>query len=505
MSNVNSLDVKHPLYIAMVEDWQMMDDSLSEKAVKKAGIKYLPATRAMRENGLGTPKKIGEEDYQAYKTRAIFFEIVSVALEAMVGLLNKKQINIKVPPALEPMLENFTKRGHSVYDFHRNINEGQLLMGRIGLLVDVPDDAGPDALPYVVAYDARSIINWDDVKPNGQDKLTLVTMDESRVKFNLDSSSWDRERRFKMLRIDSETGQYVTVDEVDGLRGVESIPSLAGNSLNELPFVFCGSNDTNASPDAVPLISLARMAFAIYRGDADYRHSLFMQGQDTLVTIGGSGRVVNEALPTTTGGNVDTDTCYRSPEIELGAGAHIHISDKGGDAKFIGVESKGLEEQRESLNDLHKRAGQMGSQLVENTGNIAEAAEALKIRLKAHTSSLTQIALTSAQAIKEVLGHAARFKGIDTAGIEVTPNLDFDDLAANVDEINKLIDAKVKGAPISMKSLHKVMVGSGVSDMTYEKEIEEIEDEGDGLLIPPRMPSGVSTGLEPGAPGKDEE
>lgn len=505
MTGTSSLDVKHPLYNEMVSDWQMMVDSLSESAVKKAGVKYLPATRSMRERGLGTAKRPGEEEYQAYKVRAIFYEVVSVALEAMVGLLNKKPIIVKVPKALEPMLENYTKWGNSIYDFNRKLNEAQLLMGRLGLLTDVPANSGPDAMPYIISYDARHIINWDDIQVNARDRLVLTVLNESRRVFDFNTFSWDTEQRFKMLFIDPATDKYSVVDEVDGTKGEIILPSLAGNTIPEIPFVFCGSNDLSATPDKIPLLSLARMAMAIYRGEADYRQSLFMQGQDTLVTKGGSGKIARGYLQGDENGHVNIEDYGKEPDVEVGAGARIHLP-ADGDAKFIGVESKGLEEQRESQNDLHKRAEQLGSQVIGNTGNMKEAAEAIRLRLRAHTSSLTQVALTGAQALEMTLKHAAMFKGLNPEEVEVIPQLDFDDIKVSGDEINKLIDAKLKGAPLSQKSIHKVMVTSGISEMTYEDELKEIEDEDDSL-IPQRNPSqpGFEPGFEPGDGNEEDD
>lgn len=503
MTTASSLDVKHPLYTVIADDWQLMMDSLSETATKKAGVKYLPATRAMRERGLGTQGRPGEEEYQSYKTRAIFYEIVSTALEAMVGLLNKKPITVQAPKALEPMFENYTKRGNSIYDFNRKLNEAQLLLGRIGLLTDVPANAAADAMPYTVPYDARNIINWDDAQVNGRDRLMLTVLNESRRVFDPNAFSWDTEQRYKMLFIDPQTNRYAVVDEVDGTRSELILPSLAGNQLDEIPFVFCGSNDLDATPDKIPLLSLARMSMAIYRGEADYRQSLFLQGQDTLVTKGGSGKVASDPLAGDANGHVNVEDYAKEPEIEVGAGARIHLP-ADGDAKFIGVESKGLEEQREAQNDLHKRADQLGGQLMSNIGNQKEAAEAIRLRLRAHTSSLTQVALTGAQALEMTLKHAAMFKGLNPDEVEVTPNLDFDDIKANADEINKLIDAKIKGAVLSQKSIHKVMVSSGVTEMSYEEEIEEIENE-DDILIPRRGPN--QPGFEPGQqePGQQQE
>lgn len=102
-------------------------------------------------------------------------------------------------------------------------------------------------------------------------------------------------------------------------------PRLGGTQLTEIPFVFVKTNDLVPEP-CQPLLGLANFCMAIYRGEADYRQTLFMQGQDTLVRIGTSDE----------------------QQAQTGAGAVLDVP-MGGDAKFIGVSSSGLSEQRQAL------------------------------------------------------------------------------------------------------------------------------------------------------------
>ena len=84
----------------------------------------------------------------------------------------------------------------------------------------------------------------------------------------------------------------------------------------------------------------------MYRQDADYKQALFLQGQDTLVVTGAA----NDGT------------------IRIGAGAHISVP-LGADAKFIGVDGSGLEEQRRSLENDYQRASGKGGQLLDTNSH----------------------------------------------------------------------------------------------------------------------------------------
>ena len=52
-------------------------------------------------------------------------------------------------------------------------------------------------------------------------------------------------------------------------------------------YQIINSCDVVSDVDDPPLLDLGNACMTIYRSDADYRQNLFMQGQDTFVTIGG--------------------------------------------------------------------------------------------------------------------------------------------------------------------------------------------------------------------------
>ena len=175
MSATSSVDTQHPLYVKRAPDWKLVRDCAEgERKVKSERLTYLPATSGMRDLGMDNPKMEGSLLYEAYITRAVFPELVQPAINALVGVMHREPADIQLPAGLEDMRENATPEGESLQVLLRRINEQQLLTGRIGLLVDVPA-GGPEVVPYIVCYEAETIINWDQSRrQDGRDRADLV-------------------------------------------------------------------------------------------------------------------------------------------------------------------------------------------------------------------------------------------------------------------------------------------------------------------------------------------
>jgi hypothetical protein len=147
------------------------------------------------------------------------------------------------------------------------------------------------------------------------------------------------------------------------------------------------------SPDLPVLLPLARLSLAQYRTEADYRQALYMQGQDTLVVVGQQADA-------------------NAGKQRVGAFGSIDLP-IGGDAFYIGAESAGISDMKESIENDEKRAAQLGAQLLTERGNEAEAGEALNIRVASRTATLTTIAVNGAAALQRILRYAAEFVGDD--------------------------------------------------------------------------------------------
>ena len=470
-----SVDEKHPKYDLFVEDWQQMSDTFDgERVVKDAGVTYLPATSNMIADGMNNSNQAGYQAYEAYKVRAVYHDFVKDAITMMVDIMNRKPAQIKLPAKMEPLRDRITAEGHSIKALLRDINFHQLKHSRYGLLVDVRTGEGPNALPYIATYEAPNIINWDVGKrEENKSDLDFLVLDESeneRIGFK-----WEEQDKYRVLLApdsdftellgedisgDADKFWAVPVRGKDGsLAGSTAIqPTIAGRGLPYIPFTFINAGDLESDPEAPVLIGLSNLTLAIYRGEADYRQTLFMQGQDTLVIIGAFMQ------------DDDEDT------LKIGSGARIEVP-LGGDAKYIGVSADGLQEQREALKADKEQAAERGARLLDFGDTARQSGDALRIRVAARTTTLRTLATTGAEGLERALKQIAEFVGANPDEVEVEPNLDFTDDAFTGQDILEYMQAKAMGAPLSLKTIHRNFRKKELTDKTFEEEMGEIEGE----------------------------
>lgn len=515
-----ALNSPHPYYDAFREEWMLMRHCYAgERVVKKEGVRYLPPTPGQLIDGMG-PGQTGLENYNAYKMRAVFHDYVTDAVEAYMGMLHQNPAVFTLPKKMESLKERATINGESLQTLLRRMNEQQLLTGRLGLLADlpfVPDPSNP--MPYLTMYVAESIINWDDSNDDeGKNVLNVVILNETSFERQEDFV-WRQKEKYRLLQLGltsdivegaqdvPENGElqqeqaiessartyknglyYIDDGSMQVTEEKQIEPKLRGQALDEIPFVIINSRDIVATPENPPLEGLANLSMTIYRGEADYRHHLFMQGQDTLITIGG---FIQPAQGT--------------PEVRVGAGARLDLS-TGGDAKYIGVNSNGLTEVRLSLENDKMRATNKSSILAAGKAGLSgrESGDALRIRMAAQTATLTSIALAAAAGLERILKIVAKWLGENPEEVKVAPNLEFTDFQLDGKQIVDLATARTMGAPISWKSIHGIMVDRNFTQMDYDAEMTLIDEEDAGRpnVAPAPLLPGAALPANPVVPGK---
>lgn len=488
-----AVDNKHPNYTTRVTDWEQMGECYAgERIIKQKRTKYLPPTTGMILDGIEKAGPEGGKDaYDAYLARAVFPDFVKQGIEAMVGIMHREAARVEVPEVMKPLLENISGTGESIQMFLRRMNEWQLLFGRCGILVDVPTGVTIDkAVPYLSLYAAPRIINWDDgPRIQGRQRLEFVILDESDDE-RTTSFEWEYKNRYRVCEMsaaipanqdfdqtqDRSGGVYRTAkveqNDADLTNAQWTNPSIGGRTLDAIPFIFVNTKDLASSPDDPPLLGLSNLCLSIYRGEADFRQNLHMQGQDTLVVIGAESDPAN------------------GKKTRIGAGAKIELP-RQSDAKFIGVGADGLQAQKDAIDADKAMAAELTSRLFDSTGTSYQSGEALRIRVSAKTATLRTIALTGAEALRQALVLMARWMGVAESEIEkivVEPNTDFADTSAASRTALELQQAKTMGFPISQKSLHRFAAQQGLTVLTFEEEQAEIEKE------PPPLPPQAGIG-----------
>jgi hypothetical protein len=488
-----AIDTKHPKYEEMMQTWMLLRDSFEgEEAVKDKGTLYLKPTPGQVLDGVYLATPAGTASYDAYKSRAVFPDFFTAGVETLVGILNAKDAQFDLPEQMKPLLEQAALTGEGLQAVLRKIHEQQLITGRVGIMGDLPAKAiHGDPQMYIVMYEAEKIINWDDGSFNaGLDKLNLVVLDESG-KARYDDFLWKDVKKHRILSLgalseNSEIGVYkYAVQEQASTTGSDAnknqdpnpddgnssaslqfeTPVIKGDPSSDIPCVFIGSKDLVRDPDRPPLLGLARICMTIYRGEADYRQTLFMQGQDTLVVVGGVR-------------NAGADG---SAPLRVGAGARIDV-DVNGDAKYVGIGATGLPEQRMALEADRSLAAVRTGQLLAPGKMSMESGEALKTRIAAQTATLTSVAITAAAGLEQLLRIMAKWAGYDPEKVKVTPNLDFTNVAIQGQDIVQLQTAKGLGFPISAQSLHEMAKDRGLTRNTFEQEMKLIKEEPEELM-----------------------
>jgi hypothetical protein len=460
----NILSSKHPEYQLLLADWLLMRDCYQgERQIKSKNELYLPMTASqVLDGGRGAVTSKGYLAYMAYQKRAVFFNFVREAVQSAIGMMHSKPADIKLPKAMEKIRG---RNGETLQYILRKINTEQLLTGRIGVMADIPVKTTPDNdIPYITLYESEKIVNWDDgaVETLIPQKLNLVVLDESeQVR---DVFTWTKKEKARVLTLgpmesNENAGEYfqgVFVDDSEYAISNMKAPQWKGRTLNEIPFTIINSCDVTADVDDPPLLDLANISLAIYRGEADYRQNLYMQGQDTFVTIGGM--------------------FSEEDSVRLGTGARIDLP-QGGDAKFVGVTGDGLSEQREALDRLTSRASSMGAQTLDSTSRERESGDSLRLRIAARTADMNQVVEAGAFGLELVLKSVAKWMDEDPEEVKVTPNKEFGDMPLTGQSMVEIATARNLGWPISAKSMHDLSVKRHLTTKTFEEEVEEAEKE----------------------------
>lgn len=453
-----SVETTHPQYGSFLADWILMRDAYKgQRHVKQKRTLYLPYTSGQIQDGAGAGTETqGEKAYNSYLLRARFPNFVREAVQMALGMMHSQPPKIELPQSMSGIRSS---KGESLPDLLLRINMEQLITGRVGLMADLPTRPRDGEIPYLTTYNTEQIINWDD----GADKeitpqvLNLVVLNESENIRDTDYS-WTLKKKYRVLKIGSLRGNEVSgiyqqgvFSEDDGFTSPNFItPVFMGTALQRIPFVIINSADLTNDTDEPPLLDLGNMCMTIFRGDADYRQNLFMQGQDTLVTIGA---------------NFDEDDTVRT-----GTGSRIDVP-MGGDAKYIGVQSNGLEEQRSALENLERRASSMGAQTLDTTSRERESGDSLRIRVAARTADMNQIVEVGAKGLEDCLKMVAQWIGENPEEVSVRPNKEFGEAQLTGQTMVEMATARNLGFPISARSMHDLARKRRMTEMTFEEEV----------------------------------
>ena len=393
----------HPDYDAALPAWLRARDVIAgEDAVKLGGIKYLPRLDSQTDN-----------DYLGYKSRACFFNATSRTCDGFLGLLFRRDPEVKLPDrhagvggALRVFTDDVDLMGTSLFTYCKGVVGEVLALGRCGTLIDwAGSTGGPsgqhgEERAYVVRYAAEDILNWQTQRINGRNVVTMIALREvladghhDEDPFVLVESEIVRVLKLEQLTDGStryvveiwnkslQTGTKPTDKAADWTLTETRVPLRLGTPLPLIPFVFHGPRNALPGVDKMPLADIICVNLDHYRLDANYKHGLHFT-----------------ALPTAWVAGFD-----KKDELLIGSSTAWVSDTVGAAAGFLEFKGHGLSTFENAQDRDERQMAVLGSRMLEDTKRVGETADAIELRQAGENSILMTLALSVSDSISQVL------------------------------------------------------------------------------------------------------
>lgn len=457
------VSTQHADYAAMAETWKKCRDcAAGQKAVHAAGETYLAKLKDQTA-----------EDYQAYVSRASFYNAFWRTVAGMKGLLFRDDPQTVVPAVAEPMHDDVTMSGVPLSTFGQMLADEVVTVGRAGVLADYPtapvgttlaDAKRMNLRPTLALYKAESIINWRMGMVNNQHVVTMVVLEEQHTAQAVDDEFGTvGETRYRVL--DLAGGKYrVRVFKVndkgeDEQIGGDLFPLMGNQPMGFIPFVFFGPDDTTPTVYDPPLIDLADMNLSHYRTTADLEHGAHFTGLPTPVVSGYTKENEGEKL-------------------YIGSTAAWVFPDPQAKATYLEFTGQGLGALERLLDRKEQQMAVLGARMLEAQKRAVESAESAAIHRKGEESILSGIASVLSLGMTRALGWFAAFAGA-TGEVKFEINKDFLPMGMSPQMLTALVQSWQGGAISSQALFENLKAGQLYEpDATFEDEEARIKSGG---------------------------
>jgi len=450
---------QHSEYSKMLPKWKRCRDAASgQDAVHEAGATYLPMLHEQ-----------SSAEYTAYKTRAGFYNAFWRTLSGMVGMVMRQAPVVEVPASVELMRDDITLSGIPLNSFAQTILEEALQQGRVGVLVDSPTVLAPsgaatmaDAIaqnirPMLQMYRAESAINWKMERVNNVMKLTLVVLEESED-VSTDEYSSVSEKRWRELTLFEgiyrvrifklEADIYVQVGE-------DVFPTMGGQHMPFIPFLFISADDLTPEVDDPPLIDLVDVNLAHYRVTADYENGCHFTGLPTPVV---SGYIKSDP----------------GEKLYVGSSQAWVFPDPATTASYMTFGGDGLRALTDNLARKEQQMAVLGARMLEPQRQAVESADTANVHRKGEESLLSAAAQNVSRGMTIALRWMTEWAGADPAQTTFAFNDTFYPSPMSTGMLASILAGWNQGAPgfSSQEVFAKLQKGGmiAIADNTFEAE-----------------------------------
>jgi hypothetical protein len=413
-----------------------------------------------------------DQEYFSYVERAAFFNATGRTLDAMTGLIFGKDPMYSLPGAIDRFAEDITLTGTNLREFSEQVVEEQVAIGRVGVLVDYPDNV-PAGLsvaeierlnirPFLRMYKGENIINWRTTSIGGRDVLTMVVLMET-VYEPIDEFTSNDVTVYRVLTLEPE-GYRVRVFNEENDVVSDIFPRRNGAPLSYIPFVILGANSCSTDVQKPPLLDLVDSNLAHYRNSADYEHGLHFTGLPTPY-VSGVQLAEGQALA-------------------LGSTSAWVFPDPAAKAGFLEFTGDGLKTIREAMKDKEHRMAVLGARMLADDKRTAEAFGTIELKTAGERSVLASISRAASDGLTRCLNWMAEWVGA-APEVEFALNTDYGAMHMQPQMLTAVVGAYQTGAlPLSVL-FENLKKGEIVRpDMDFEEYEAQIADEGPNLSLP---------------------
>lgn len=426
----------HPLYNYWISSWQDCRNAYDgQRAIKAAGIRYLPKLSGQTD-----------EDYRAYKERALFFSITSKTVSALVGMALQRPPILVAPEEMNSY--GVDRNGAQLTELVSSAVSEVLLVSRYGLFMDMPTDGGK---PYLARYTSENIIDWM-VDRDGT--LLMVLLQEKVFERN---SAGDNVEITQFRKLSLELGVY-TVTIYNDQRVAVSVlqPTIGVNTMTQIPFVLINPVGIGWDIFKPPMLDIVDINISHYRTSADLEHGRHFTGLPTPVVSG-----------------VDSSTV-----LKIGSQSAWILPPADAKAYFLEFKGEGLKTLETAIQEKQSQLASLSARLMDNSHKGSEAVDAVKLRFMAETASLLMVVLAVEDGLTTAHKLIALALGEDPSKVSVKLNREFLSSKLSAAEVVALTNVYIQGGMSVETYIYNLrrgdMLPHNLTDEEVKKQLPEI-------------------------------
>lgn len=479
------VDTQHPSYTDAAPIWERCRDFDAGEDAVKARCRRWNSLRDITSIASLTYRepylpRIGEQtdaEYATYLARAQVYGAVGRTIDGLVGAVFRAEPEISLPAGLTALADDADGRGTPLSVLAKVALREVLTVGRVGILVSMPEGEQVGATPYLALYRAEDVTNWLDgsmvqmvtlrecvTEPDSRDPFIVRELPRFRV-LSLESGLWVV--RIHQRPIDSAGKSSSSTWEVLDLPQ----PTSRQRPFPFIPFTCIGPNSLGLAMQKPPALDLVNTMLHHFRSSAELENINFIASMPQPVIIGDM-RQQESATPEY---RIGTPYAWTLP-----GGASVEMLEAGG---------AGADRIAASMAADERRAALLGARLLEPQKREAETAEAMRLRQAGESATLASVAANVSWGLTQALGWAAEWVGADADGAFITLNQEFADASMTEADANLIADRRDKGLATLEDAYYLLRRGGRIEpEVTYEQWRRKLEEQAPLPLPLPEFP-----------------